>query len=96
MQVGIRPEHFERVFGVDAEGGRGPTPGVQSLCRVVSLVERLGEHSYLHLDDLAGTTIVAKQPGDAAYPPGARVAVQFHSSACHLFTADGSAIPKPH
>ena len=68
---------------------------MQTLRRKVTLVERLGEHSYLHLDDPAsGTTVVVKQPGDASYQPGARVAVRFDSSACHVFAADGSAVPK--
>lgn len=95
VHLGIRPEHFDRVS--DGTGQEeGLSPRVQTLSREVSLVERLGEHSYLHLDDLAGTTIVAKQAGDAAHQPGARVTVQFNSSACHLFTADGSAVPKLH
>lgn len=96
LQLGIRPEHFDQVTDIDSDGGAHANADIQTLRREVSLVERLGEHSYLHLDDLAGTTIVAKQPGDAAYPPGARVAVRFNSSACHLFTADGGAVPKLH
>ena len=96
VQLGIRPEHFDRVTDAGTHGADGVNPGMQTLCRKIALVERLGEHSYLHLDDLAGTTIVAKQLGDAAYRPGAHVKVQFNSSACHLFVADGSAVPKLH
>jgi len=96
LQLGIRPEHFDQVTDIDSDAGAHANADMQTLRREVSLVERLGEHSYLHLDDLAGTAIVAKQPGDAAYQPGARVTVRFHSSACHLFTADGSAVPKLH
>ncbi|TKC91215.1 ATP-binding cassette domain-containing protein [Trinickia terrae] len=94
VQLGIRPEHFDDVIeGVIAPNGVG---AVQTLQREVTLVERLGEHSYLHLDDLAGTTIVAKQPGDVTYQPGTQVTIRFSSNACHLFAADGSAIPKLH
>jgi multiple sugar transport system ATP-binding protein len=96
LQLGIRPEHFDQVTDIGSDAQAHANAEMQTLRREVSLVERLGEHSYLHLDDLAGTTIVAKQPGDAAYQPGARVAVRFNSSACHLFTADGSAVPKLH
>jgi multiple sugar transport system ATP-binding protein len=96
VQLGIRPEHFDHVTDFGAPGSNGPNLEGQTLSRKVLLVERLGEHSYLHLDDLAGNTIVAKQLGDAAHSPGARVTVQFNSSACHLFVADGSAVPKLH
>ncbi|HKR46410.1 MAG TPA: ATP-binding cassette domain-containing protein [Paraburkholderia sp.] len=52
VQLGIRPEHFDHVIEGDA---RLPDPGgsMQTLHREVTLVERLGEHSYLHLDDSA-------------------------------------------
>ena len=96
VHLGIRPEHFDHVAAISGERADGASPGVQTLCREVCLVERLGEHSYLHLDGPAGTTIVAKQPGDLAYRPGMCVAVRFSSNACHLFLADGSAVPKLH
>jgi len=95
VQLGIRPEHFDHVIDSGDEGEEGSNGTMQTLRRKVTLVERLGEHSYLHLDDpAAGTTVVVKQPGDASYQPGARVAVRFDSSACHVFAADGSAVPK--
>lgn len=95
VQLGIRPEHFDDVIegSVNARDSDG---AIQTLQREVTLVERLGEHSYLHLDDLAGSTVVVKQPGDVAYQPGTQVTIRFNSNACHLFTADGSAVPKLH
>lgn len=95
VQLGIRPEHFDDVIegNVIAHDDDG---AVQTLQREVTLVERLGEHSYLHLDDLAGATVVVKQPGDVAFQPGTPVTIRFNSNACHLFTADGSALPKLH
>ena len=95
VQLGIRPEHFDDVVegNVTAHDGDGAR---QALQREVTLVERLGEHSYLHLDDLAGSTVVVKQPGDVAYQPGTHVTIRFSSNACHLFTAEGSAVPKLH
>ena len=96
VHLGIRPEHFDQVSDGAAERTQSLPAELQTLQREVVLVERLGEHSYLHLDDPAGATIVAKQPGDAAYRPGARVALRFHSSACHLFLSDGNAVPKLH
>lgn len=96
VEVGIRPEHFDQVTDSGTERKGDAHAEMQTLRREVVLVERLGEHSYLHLDGLAGTTLVAKHAGDAAYRPGARVTVRFDPSACHLFTADGSAVPKLH
>ncbi|MGN6317340.1 ABC transporter ATP-binding protein [Trinickia sp.] len=96
VQLGIRPEHFDYVTELGTQPSDSPNAGVQTLSRKVLLVERLGEHSYLHLEDPAGNTLVAKQPGDAAHQSGACVTVQFNSSACHLFMADGSAVPKLH
>ncbi|WP_233888808.1 ABC transporter ATP-binding protein [Paraburkholderia flagellata] len=95
VQLGIRPEHFDDVIEgkVTAHDGDGAR---QALQREVTLVERLGEHSYLHLDDLAGSPVVVKQPGDVAYQPGTHVTIRFNSNACHLFTAEGSAVPKLH
>lgn len=95
VQLGIRPEHFGDVIEGAAAEHHGDG-AVQTLQREVTLVERLGEHSYLHLDDIAGTTIVAKQPGDVAYQPGTRVSIRFNSNSCHLFAADGSALPRLH
>jgi multiple sugar transport system ATP-binding protein len=96
VQLGIRPEHFDHVTDLGTQRSDSPNAGVQTLSRKVLLVERLGEHSYLHLEDPAGNTLVAKQPGDADHQSGACVTVQFNSSACHLFMADGSAVPKLH
>ncbi|CAD6533810.1 Maltose/maltodextrin import ATP-binding protein MalK [Paraburkholderia hiiakae] len=95
VQLGIRPEHFDDVIRGNLIA-HNDEDAVQTLQREVTLVERLGEHSYLHLDDLAGATIVVKQPGDVAYQPGTQVTIRFNSNACHLFTADGSALPKLH
>ncbi|TAM52229.1 MAG: ATP-binding cassette domain-containing protein [Paraburkholderia sp.] len=96
VYLGIRPEHFDDVVTGDTDNARRSSPELQTLRREVVLIERLGEHSYLHLDDHAGTTVVAKQSGDAAVQPGTRVAARFRPDACHLFTADGSAVPKLH
>ncbi|RDK03106.1 ABC transporter ATP-binding protein [Paraburkholderia lacunae] len=97
VQLGIRPEHFDQVIDSGSEREQRVNGGAtQTLRRRVALVERLGEHSYVHLDDHAGTTVVAKQSGDVSYRPGAPVTVRFDSIACHLFTADGNAVPTLH
>ncbi|MGF6597829.1 multiple sugar transport system ATP-binding protein [Paraburkholderia sp. GAS448] len=94
VTVGIRPEHIENASLRDASTAPEPHGEMQVLWRDVALVERLGEHSYLHADDPCGTTVIAKQPGDANHLTGARVALAFRSHSCHMFTADGRAVPK--
>jgi multiple sugar transport system ATP-binding protein len=92
VTVGIRPEHFDNIATTRAASGSGT--GACVLHREVAFLEHLGEHSYLHVNDACGTTLVAKQPGDAAHAPGASVALSFLPTACHLFTADGRAVPR--
>src|SRR5690349_12385063 len=57
VTLGVRPEHLEFI----------DTSSLQDeavLTRTVSLVEQLGEHSYVHLDQPGGFTLIAKAPGD--------------------------------
>ncbi len=61
------------------------------LTRIVSLVEQLGEHSYVHLDQPGGAALIAKAPGDTRLAPGDRASLRVPSRACHLFTEDGFA-----
>ena len=92
VTVGIRPEHFDNI--ATARAASGLETGACLLHREVAFLEHLGEHSYLHLTDPSGTMLVAKQPGDAVHVPGAKVALGLSPAACHLFTADGRAVPK--
>jgi multiple sugar transport system ATP-binding protein len=94
VALGIRPEHLEPVDHANA------ADGVQQIVRAVSLVERLGEHSYLHLDQPgdtanphAGVTLIAKAPGDRTPRAAERAAFRVPPASCHLFTEDGFAVP---
>ena len=91
VTLGIRPEHLEPAAAHS---------GVQQIRRTVSLVERLGEHSYLHLDQPSGTlttasnaTLIAKAPGDHTPGSGETVAFNVPPASCHLFAEDGFAVP---
>ncbi|MCX4162581.1 MULTISPECIES: ABC transporter ATP-binding protein [Paraburkholderia] len=88
VTLGIRPEHLEPAAAHN---------GVQQIRRTVSLVERLGEHSYLHLDQPDSTTshaaLIAKAPGDHTPGSGETVAFNVPPASCHLFTEDGFAVP---
>ncbi|MEM5314875.1 sn-glycerol-3-phosphate ABC transporter ATP-binding protein UgpC [Paraburkholderia sp. JHI869] len=79
VTLGVRPEHL-RLDGDD-----------QSIACATVLAERLGEHSYLHADHVAGT-LVAKAPGDSPIGVGERIRVHVPPQACHLFDAEGVAL----
>jgi multiple sugar transport system ATP-binding protein len=85
VTLGVRPEHLEFVDAALI----APADGV--LVRSVSLVEQLGEHSYVHLDQPGGAVLIAKAPGDTRLAPGDRASLRVPRLACHLFTEDGFA-----
>jgi multiple sugar transport system ATP-binding protein len=83
VTLGIRPEHLEPA----ANDG-----SIQRISRTVSLVEQLGEHSYLHLDQPGGAVLIAKAPGDKTPRQGESVTFNVPPASCHLFTEDGFAV----
>jgi multiple sugar transport system ATP-binding protein len=85
VTLGVRPEHLEFV---DASS---VAPDDAVLTRTVSLVEQLGEHSYVHLDQPGGAALIAKAPGNTRLAPGERASLRVPRPACHLFTEDGFA-----
>ncbi|QLB63206.1 ABC transporter ATP-binding protein [Paraburkholderia caribensis] len=85
VTFGVRPEHLELVAG-DASR-RDAT-----LARTISLIEHLGEHSYVHLEQRGGGVLIAKVPGNARVEQGERVTFAAPARACHLFTEDGFAV----
>jgi multiple sugar transport system ATP-binding protein len=82
VELGVRPEHL----CLNAQA-------MQSITRRVMLVERLGEQTYLHLEQAGGAVLMAKVQGNAALDIGAEVVLGIAPDACHLFTADGNAVP---
>ncbi|TAL94686.1 MAG: sn-glycerol-3-phosphate ABC transporter ATP-binding protein UgpC [Paraburkholderia sp.] len=89
VTLGIRPEHLE-VNTVSDTPASAPSQTVQ---RSVTLIEQLGEHSYLHLDQPGGDTLIAKAPGDISARTGERLMFNVPAASCHLFTEDGFALP---
>jgi len=83
VTFGVRPEHME----IGSQGQYGIT-------REVMLVERLGEQTYVHLDEPAGQPLVAKAPGDAHIARGERLRVSVAPSCAYLFDADGVALAR--
>ncbi|WP_144151317.1 ABC transporter ATP-binding protein [Paraburkholderia sp. BCC1885] len=93
VTFGVRPEHLELADGSAVAAGSAPA-NVQDalLTRTVSLVEQLGEHSYVHLDEADGAVLIAKAPGDTRLKQGERVSFRAPAAVCHLFTEDGFAV----
>ncbi|AMH43025.1 ABC transporter ATP-binding protein [Burkholderia sp. PAMC 26561] len=83
ITLGIRPEHLEPIASNASK---------QQITRTVSLVEQLGEHSYLHLEQAGGVVLIAKAPGDRTPKQGDNVAFKVPAACCHLFTEDGFAV----
>ena len=89
VTFGVRPEHLEPADGDPSAAGE---QGGVALSRTITLVEALGEHSYVHLDQPGGAVLIAKAPGDARLKPGDRARLLAPAAACHLFAQDGFAI----
>jgi multiple sugar transport system ATP-binding protein len=107
VTFGVRPEHLELAEGgaagsASAAAGVGQQNGDEAarqtasdtsvLTRTVSLVEQLGEHSYVHLEEADGAVLIAKAPGDTRLQQGERAVFRAPAAVCHLFTEDGLAV----
>jgi multiple sugar transport system ATP-binding protein len=90
VTFGVRPEHLEPVTSGLPDAGDADE--VLTLTRKVALVEALGEHSYVHLEQPGGAVLIAKAPGDTHLAPGDTVSLRAHATACHLFAQDGFAL----
>lgn len=80
--VGIRPEHIQ----INAEN---PT-----LMGEVLVVERLGGETYCYVKVAGGDTLIVQTEGDRPVAVRDRVPLYIDGNLCHLFDADGMAIPK--
>ncbi|MBB5508870.1 ABC transporter ATP-binding protein [Paraburkholderia atlantica] len=89
VTLGIRPEHLALPSA---------QPGVQTIRCAVRLVERMGEHSYVHVDGGVheGNTLIAKLPGDGGVDHDERVELAFAPHACHVFDDKDFALPRLH
>ena len=89
VTFGVRPEHLEPTR--DDAPGAADREAVM-LARTITLVESLGEHSYVHLDQPGGAALIAKAPGDARLESGDQARFRAPVHACHLFAEDGFAV----
>ncbi|MBP0598211.1 sn-glycerol-3-phosphate ABC transporter ATP-binding protein UgpC [Herbaspirillum sp. LeCh32-8] len=84
LTLGVRPEHMDL-----ADTG---SPGIT---REVVLVERLGEQTYVHLDQPGGLPLVAKAPGNAQVGRGDRLRFGIAPDNAYLFDGDGITLARP-
>jgi multiple sugar transport system ATP-binding protein len=84
VTLGIRPEHLDSSDTASA-----------GLTREVVLVERLGEQTYVHLEQPGGQPLVAKAPGNTQIQRGERLRFGISAACTYLFDASGAAIAKP-
>ncbi|MEX3844510.1 ABC transporter ATP-binding protein [Paraburkholderia sp. BR10882] len=92
VTFGVRPEHLELVVeGVASRTSRDAQDAL-TIARAITLIEELGEHSYVHLDQRGEAVLVAKAPGDARLSSGDTAQFRASASACHLFAEDGFAV----
>jgi len=87
VTLGIRPEHLEVI---DSDISASESNSI--LTRTISLIERLGEQTYLHLHDVSGATLMAKVQGNSTSNPKDSIQIAIPAEFCHLFTADGLAV----
>jgi multiple sugar transport system ATP-binding protein len=91
VMLGVRPEHIALLASGEPEGN-GPRYTGSTLTRTVSLVERLGEQSYLHCSETDGATLLVKLQGNTQLRSGEVVQLVPDPTACHLFTEEGHAV----
>lgn len=82
LTLGIRPESL-----ILDSGGEARLAG-----RIVT-AEQLGADAYIHLRLGGNLALVVKAAGGAPHSRGTELAVGLAGSACHLFGADGRALP---
>jgi multiple sugar transport system ATP-binding protein len=90
VTLGIRPEHLQPVSDTALPTDR--LRDTNRIERVVTLVEQLGEHCYLHLENADSTALIAKGPADWSKARGSRCTFAIPPDACHLFRDDGVAV----
>ena len=84
VKLGVRPEHLMESTGEGAIIGD------------VDVVEELGESHFLYVRTPDGRIVTVRATGDAPVRARTHIAIGVPGEACHVFTADGSALPRLH
>lgn len=87
LTLGIRPEHMAPIAAA-SEAERE-----QTLTRRVASVEHFGEFNFVYLDGGSPAPLIAKVPGDSDFRAGETASFLAPVESCHLFNAEGLALP---
>lgn len=82
ITLGIRPEHLELA-----------APGQPGLAVTADVSERLGSDTFCHVRTDTGEPLTVRLRGDLDNPYGGRLALHLAPEHCHLFDAEGVALP---
>ncbi|MFK4440649.1 multiple sugar transport system ATP-binding protein [Caballeronia udeis] len=91
VTLGVRPEHITLLASGESDRDE-PGCARSKLTRTVSLVERLGEQSYLHCSEADSATLLVKLQGNTQLRSGEVVHLAPDPASCHLFTEEGHAV----
>jgi multiple sugar transport system ATP-binding protein len=83
VTLGVRSEHLQLQSG----------PGHNTLPCRVQWVERLGDMTYAYLESPQQAPLTVRLEGDSAVVVGDAVHLRVPTIGCHLFDADGMALP---
>jgi ABC-type sugar transport system ATPase subunit len=83
VTFGVRPEHLSEM--------QTPSNGLQA---TVTLVEQLGESSYLYLKLDDGTELVMRTSGDSTTTIGEKIEIGFNAADGHVFNSDDLALKR--
>lgn len=86
VTLGIRPEHI--LVNVNKSDEYHSI-----LHRKITLIERLGEQTYLHLATSTDNSMMVKVHGNSLLNPKDDIQLSVPAEYCHIFTADGLAVP---
>jgi multiple sugar transport system ATP-binding protein len=84
VTVGIRPEHLELA-----------QPGQCQLNVTADVSERLGSDTFCHVRTDSDEPLTLRLRGDLASQYGQRLSLHLDAQHCHLFDANGLAVPNP-
>ncbi|OLF54221.1 ABC transporter ATP-binding protein [Pseudomonas chlororaphis] len=83
VTLGIRPEHLELA-----------RPGDCTLTVTADVSERLGSDTFCHVRTASGEALTLRIRGDLASAFGQQLDLHLDAAHCHLFDADGVALPR--
>ncbi len=83
VTLGVRPEHTQEQVGEH-----------ETVTGTIELLEQLGEAHFIYLKLDHGERIIVREPDDTQLKLGERISIGIPANRCHVFTAEGKALPR--